>query len=169
MALSLLAGTVSAFMQNPAVVALFLPVASRVSARTGYPLSHLLMPMGFCVVLGGTMSMVGNSPMILLNDLLLAANRNLPGGVESLKGLTLFAVLPVGLALFMLGIGYFRLYAHRLLTADEDRQPVTPGTTESYFEKVYGIRGQVCELTVEAGSPLIGHSIQEAETLPGAR
>lgn len=167
-ALSLLAGTVSAFMQNPAVVALFLPVASRVSARTGYPLSHLLMPMGFCVVLGGTMSMVGNSPMILLNDLLLAANRNLPGGVESLKGLTLFAVLPVGLALFMLGIGYFRLYAHRLLTADEDRQPVTPGTTESYFEKVYGIRGQVCELTVEAGSPLIGHSIQEAETLPGA-
>jgi len=46
--------------------------------------------------------------------------------------------------------------------------PVTPGTTESYFEQVYGIRGEVFELTVEAGSSLIGHSIQEAETLPGA-
>ena len=167
-ALSLVAGTVSAFMQNPAVVALFLPVASRIAARTGYPLSHLLMPMGFCVVLGGTMSMVGNSPMILLNDLLLAANRNLPSGAESLKPLPLFAVLPVGLALFMMGIGYFRFYGSKILSAQDDRLPVTPGTTESYFEQVYGIRGEVFELTVEAGSSLIGHSIQEAETLPGA-
>lgn len=167
-ALCLLSGTISAFMQNPAVVALFLPVASRVAARTGYPLSHLLMPMGFCVVLGGTMSMVGNSPMILLNDLLLAANRNLPSGAESLRAMPLFAVLPVGLALFMLGIGYFRFYGSRLLSAETDRQPVTPGTTESYFEQVYGIRGEVCELTVESASPLIGHSVQEAEILPGA-
>ncbi len=167
-ALSLVAGTVSAFMQNPAVVALFLPVASRIAARTGYPLSHLLMPMGFCVVLGGTMSMVGNSPMILFNDLLLAANRNLPSGAESLRALPLFAVLPVGLALFMVGVGYFRFYGSKVLSAQDDRLPVTPGTTESYFEQVYGIRGEVYELTVDAGSALIGHSIQDAETLPGA-
>lgn len=167
-ALSLLAGTISAFMQNPAVIALFLPVASRIAARTGYPLTHLLMPMGFCVVLGGTMSMVGNSPMILLNDLLLAANRSLPSGAESLRALPLFAVLPVGLALFMMGVFYFRFWGSRQLEAQDDRQPVTPGTTESYFEQVYGIRGEVIELTVEAGSVLIGLSVQEAETLPGA-
>ena len=167
-ALSLVAGSTSAFMQNPAVVALFLPVASRIAARTGYPLSHLLMPMGFCVVLGGSMSMVGSSPMILLNDLLLAANRNLPSGAESLRALPLFAVLPVGLALFLSGIAYFRFFGSRLLTSQDDRLPVTPGTTESYFEQVYGIRGEVYELTVEAGSALIGQSIQEAETLSGA-
>lgn len=167
-ALSLVAGTASAFMQNPAVVALFLPVASRIAARTGYPLTHLLMPMGFCVVLGGTMSMVGNSPMILLNDLLLAANRNLPSGAESLRALPLFAVLPVGLALFMAGILYFRLWASRQLESQDDRQPVTPGTTESYFEQVYGIRGEVAELTIEAGSALIGLNIHDAEALAGA-
>jgi di/tricarboxylate transporter len=120
------------------------------------------------VVLGGTMSMVGNSPMILLNDLLLAANRNLPSGAESLRALPLFAMLPVGLALFMAGIAYFRFFGSQLLTQQDDRQPVTPGTTESYFEQVYGIAGEVYELSVEAGSPLIGHSIQDAETLPGA-
>jgi di/tricarboxylate transporter len=167
-ALSLVAGSTSAFMQNPAVVALFLPVASRIAARTGYPLSHLLMPMGFCVVLGGSMSMVGSSPMILLNDLLLAANRNLPSGAESLRALPLFAVLPLGLALFLTGIAYFRFYGSKILTSQTDRLPVTPGTTESYFEQVYGIRGEVFELTVEAGSALIGQSIQEAETLSGA-
>jgi len=166
--LCIVAGTVSAFMQNPAVVALFLPVASRIAARTGYPLAHLLMPMGFCVVLGGTMSMVGNSPMILLNDLLVAANRNLPSGAESLRALPLFSVLPVGLALFMVGVAYFRFYAGPLLAAQDDRQPVTPGTTESYFEQVYGIRGEMFELLVEPGSTLIGLSVQDAETLSGA-
>ncbi len=167
-ALCLVSGTISAFMQNPAVVALFLPVASRIAARTGYPLAHLLMPMAFCVVLGGTMSMVGNSPMILLNDLLLAANRNLPSGAESLRALPLFAVLPVGLALFLVGIAYFRFYAGPRLAAEEDRLPVTPGTTASYFEQVYGIRGEMFELVVDAGSTLIGISIQDAETLAGA-
>lgn len=167
-ALCLVSGTVSAFMQNPAVVALFLPVASRIAARTGYPLAHLLMPMGFCVVLGGTMSMVGNSPMILLNDLLLAANRNLPSGAESLRALPLFAVLPIGLALFLMGIAYFRFYAGPLLAGEEDRLPVTPGTTSSYFEQVYGIRGEMFELTIDAGSTLIGISVQDAETLSGA-
>ncbi len=167
-ALCLVAGTVSAFMQNPAVVALFLPVTSRIAARTGYPLAHLLMPMGFCVVLGGTMSMVGNSPMILLNDLLLAANRNLPSGAESLRALPLFAVLPVGLALFLVGIAYFRFHAGPLLAGEDDRLPVTPGTTASYFEQVYGIRGQMFELLIDAGSTLTGLSVQDAETLPGA-
>ena len=167
-ALSLVAGTVSMFMQNPAVVALFLPVASRIAARTGYPLSHLLMPMGFCVVLGGTMSMVGNSPMILLNDLLQAANRNLPSGAQTFRILPLFAVLPVGLALFIAGIAYFRLYANRILIDQDDRIPVTPGTMESYFEQVYGIRGEVFELTVDAASSLIGQSIQAVETMPAA-
>ncbi len=168
MALCLVSGTVSAFMQNPAVVALFLPVASRIAARTGYPLAHLLMPMAFCVVLGGTMSLVGNSPMILLNDLLIAANRNLPSGADSLRALPLFSVLPVGLALFLLGIAYFRFYAGPMLAAQDDRQPVTPGTTESYFEQVYGIRGEMFELMVDPGSTLIGLSVQDAETLSGA-
>lgn len=168
LALAIVAGSTSAFMQNPAVVALFLPVASRIAARTGYPLSHLLMPLGFCVILGGTMSMVGSSPMILLNDLLLAANRNLPPGAESLKALGLFEVMPVGLGLFVLGLAYFQIYGRRRLPSDEQGPAVTPGTTEGYFERVYGIRGRVTELTVDAGSALIGQSIQDAETLPGS-
>ncbi len=43
------AGAMSAFMQNPAVTALFLPVVSRISSRTGLPLSRLLLPMASCI------------------------------------------------------------------------------------------------------------------------
>ena len=58
--------------------ALFLPVVSRISARSGISMSRLLMPMGFCAILGGTVTMVGSSPLILLNDLILTSNKALP-------------------------------------------------------------------------------------------
>ncbi|NIP88791.1 MAG: SLC13 family permease, partial [Gammaproteobacteria bacterium] len=56
---------ISSFMQNVGAAALFLPVVSRISTRTGIALSRLLMPMGFCAILGGTLTMVGSSPLIL--------------------------------------------------------------------------------------------------------
>ena len=68
--LSMCVAYISSFMQNIGAAALFLPVASRISRRTAIPLSRLLMPMGFCAILGGTMTMVGSSPLILLNDLI---------------------------------------------------------------------------------------------------
>ena len=40
------AGLNSSFMQNPSVMALYLPVASRLSSRTGLPLSRFLLPLG---------------------------------------------------------------------------------------------------------------------------
>ncbi len=166
MTLSAFAGVLSAFMQNPAVAALFLPVASRVSSRTGYPLSHLLMPMGFCIILGGQMSTVGNSPMILLNDLVASINRNLPQGAETLQPYPLFSVFPVGLGLFVLGLLYFRFFGKYLLP-EADKQSVTPSRTETYFEQLYGSSGEIFELEVQSGSPLIGVTVLEAESLPG--
>ncbi|WP_419597632.1 SLC13 family permease, partial [Thiolapillus sp.] len=59
-------GFISSFMQNVGAATLFLPVVSRISARSGLPMSRLLMPMGFTAILGGTMTMVGSSPLILL-------------------------------------------------------------------------------------------------------
>ena len=71
-------GIISSFMQNVGAAALFLPVLSRISVRAELPMSRLLMPMGFCAILGGTITMVGSSPLILLNDLMGVANAGLP-------------------------------------------------------------------------------------------
>ncbi|RPI43529.1 MAG: SLC13 family permease, partial [Betaproteobacteria bacterium] len=49
-------GFISSFMQNVGAAALFLPVVSRISARTGLAMSRLVMPMGFCALLGGTIT-----------------------------------------------------------------------------------------------------------------
>lgn len=164
---SLCAGLLSGFMQNPSVAALFLPVASRLSGRTGIALSRLLMPIGVAIVMGGGLTMVGNSPLILLNDLLVAANGNLPSGAASLEPFTMFAPLPVGLALLLASLLFFRHFGARLLHEGDDKG-VTPARTESYFARAYGIEGEVFELTVTAESPLVGMSVGEAESQRGA-
>ena len=96
-------GFISSFLQNVGAAALFIPVVSRISARTGLPLSRLLMPMGFCAILGGTMTMVGSSPLILLNDLIVSANATLPPA-QQMEPFGLFSVTPIGFALVLTGI-----------------------------------------------------------------
>ncbi len=161
------AALLSAFMQNPAVTALMLPVASRLSGRTGIALSRMLLPIATAVIMGGTLTMIGNSPLILLNDLLAAANRNLPPGAAALDPLPLFATLPVGLALVAVALVYWHFGARRWL-ADDETKGVAPARTDRYFAQTYGIAGELWELTLTADSPLVGMSVGEAEQQRGA-
>jgi len=113
-------GVISSFLQNVGAAALFLPVVSRISARTGIALSRLLMPIGFCAILGGTMTMVGSSPLILLNDLIITANATLPDN-QKMDTFGLFSVTPIGLALIATGIAYFMLLGRWVLSAGRQR------------------------------------------------
>ncbi|MBB1088255.1 SLC13 family permease [Lysobacter sp. SG-8] len=162
-----IAGLNSSFMQNPAVMALYLPVASRLSSRTGLSLPRLLLPIAAAIMMGSALTMVGNSPLILLNDLLVAANSNLPSGAATLEPLKMFAPLPIGLTLLAAALAYFHFFGHKLEREDSGKG-VTPARTQSYFAKAYGIEGDVYELTVTAESPLVGMSLGEAEALHGA-
>lgn len=161
-------GSLSAVIQSQALAALFLPVASRVSARTGIPLKRLLLPMACMILCGTNITMISNSPLILLNDLIASANRNLPPGAQTIEPFSLFAVAPIGIPLLLGGLLFFALFTRRLLPSDEERQKVTPGRTETYFAETYGIDGDVVELLVTTDSPLVGMSVGEVEQLRGA-
>ena len=158
------AGITSSIMQNPSVMSLFLPVASRLSSRTGLTLSRMLLPLAAAIVMGGALTMVGNSPLILLNDLLVAANANLPSGAASLEPLNMFAPMPIGIALLAASLAYFHFFGSKLLREDGG-DAVTPARTQSYFSRAYGIDGDVHELTVTVDSPLVGMSLGDAEAL----
>jgi di/tricarboxylate transporter len=165
-----IAGINSPLMQSPAVMALYLPVASRLSSRTGLPLSRFLLPIAAAIIMGSSLTMVGSSPLILLNDLLVSSNSNLPSGTAVLHPLKMFAPLPAGLALLLLCLAYFHFLGDRLLSRPDADEPsaVTPARTQSYFAKSYGIEGDVYELTVGADSPLVGMALGEAEAMRGA-
>ena len=161
-------GVISGMMQNVGATALFMPVMSRISTRTRIPLSRLLMPMGTCAILGGTLTMVGSSPLILLNDLIENANRALPPGVETLQTFHLFDVTPVGIALLLSGIVYFLVVGRFFLPETKEKATGAPARTDSYFADVYGIEGDLFELLVTVDSPLVGMTIRDAEQMEGA-
>ncbi len=162
---ALVSGTVaiiSSFMQNVGAAALFLPVVSRISAQTGVSMSRLVMPMGFCAILGGTLTMVGSSPLIMLNDLLIGAGRNLPEG-QTLRTFDLFDVTPLGLALVASGLLYFLLFGRRLIRG-EGQKPVSRGAgTVRYLRRVHGVDAAVREVEVPSESPFVGLDIDQLQ------
>ncbi|SMC99376.1 TrkA-C domain-containing protein [Desulfocicer vacuolatum DSM 3385] len=109
-AISFTVAVISSFMQNIGAAALFLPAIQRISKMQKIPLSRLLMPVGFSAILGGTITLVGCSPLILLNDLLLPFN---------LKPFGLFDVTPIGLTLVAGGIACFIVLGRFILPQGE--------------------------------------------------
>ncbi|MCF8043008.1 MAG: SLC13 family permease [Desulfarculaceae bacterium] len=120
--ISLTVAFISSFMQNIGAAALFLPAVQRISKNLKIPIGKLLMPIGFSAILGGTVTLVGSSPLILLNDLMIPFK---------LEPFGLFDVTPVGLALVAAGIACFVFFGRFILPggkaeesspAAEDRQ-----------------------------------------------
>ncbi len=156
-------GFISSFMQNVGAAALFLPVVSRISSRSGLPMSRLLMPMGFTAILGGTMTMVGSSPLILLNDLILTSNKALPAE-QQMDTWGLFSVTPVGAALIVTGILYFVLAGRFVLPKTESESSTVGADPMAYFHDIYGVNYTVNEIVVVDGSELIGKELDAIET-----
>jgi Na+/H+ antiporter NhaD/arsenite permease-like protein len=92
-----LIAVISSVMQNTGAAVLFLPAIRLVASyRLKIPISRVLMPIGMSAILGGTLTMIGTSPLILLNDIL-------PPGMPKFGFLEL---TPIGLALVVGGIAY---------------------------------------------------------------
>ena len=156
-------GIISSFMQNVGAAALFLPVVGRISARSGLPMSRLLMPMGFTAILGGTVTMVGSSPLILLNDLILTSNKALP--VEhQMEAWGLFSVTPIGLALVATGIIYFVIAGRFVLPKTVKSEKGKSSDPMKYFKEVYNIDFALYEIVVPDNSKLIGQKLDDVET-----
>ena len=155
-------GIISSFMQNVGAAALFLPVVSRISARSGLPMSRLLMPMGFCAILGGTVTMVGSSPLILLNDLILTSNQALPVETQ-METWSLFSVTPIGLALLAAGILYFVIAGRFVLPSNKGDDGASQRATD-YFDDTYGVDYDIYEVRVPNQSPIIGKNLDEIES-----
>ncbi len=162
---SLISGTVavvSSFMQNVGAAALYLPVVSRISTRTRLPMARLVMPMGFCAILGGTMTMVASSPLIMLNDLIKSANRNLAAD-EAMREFSLFSVTPVGIALVVTGMIFFLVFGKFILPKGAKVSSNRGTGTVRYMRRLHGVHAAVREVEVPEGSILVGMDIAGAQ------
>jgi len=126
-------------------------------------MSRLLMPMGFCAILGGTVTMVGSSPLILLNDLILTSNTALPAD-QQMSTWGLFSVTPIGVALVATGILYFVVAGRFVLPASNTESSTSGSDAMKYFHDVYDIDYELYELVIPDDSELIGKHLDDIET-----
>ena len=149
--LSISTGLLSGLIQNIGAAALFLPGILQVSRRTKIPASSLIMPIGFAAILGGTLTMVGSGPLILVNDLL----RN-----EGHEAYNLFSVTPVGIVLLLSGIGYFLLLGNKVLP--EKKVGETGKTEQEKLVEKLDLPSNIKLLTLTRESLLAGKTTEEA-------
>ena len=149
--LSLSTGLLSGLIQNIGSAALFLPGILQVSRRTKIPASSLIMPIGFAAILGGTLTMVGSGPLILVNDLL----RN-----EGHEAYNLFSVTPVGIVLLLSGIGYFLLFGSKVLPRKKVGE--TGKTEQEKLVEKLNLPHSIKLLSINEESSLVGKTPEQA-------
>ncbi|SDU53257.1 SLC13 family permease [Desulfobacula phenolica] len=167
--MTLISGTVafiSSFMQNIGAAALFLPATNRICRQLNVPVSRILIPMGFCAVIGGCITLVGSSPLILLNDLMASwwsNNLNIIGN-KPFEAFGLFSVTPIGIALVTSAMVYFVLFRKIVLPA-VTLQAEDHCLLDQDLECTYGLEiHNAYELNVPAG--FVTRRLDELEIRP---
>jgi di/tricarboxylate transporter len=135
-------GILSAFMNNTAVVAMFIPAIQDWAQRLGIPASKLLLPLSYAAILGGTCTLIGTSTNLVVDGML---------QTELDIHLGLFDLAWVGVPLLLIGGAFLVMFGSRLLP---DR-----GGVRDELDQVrkYGV-----EVEVVSPGPLVGKSIAEA-------
>ena len=143
--MALIASTVafiSSFMQNIGAAALFMPAARRIARQTNIPVSRILMPMGFCAIIGGCITLIGSSPLILLNDVMKITD-------PDVQSFGLFSVTPIGIALTISALIYFIFLGRFVLPAAQGEE--STGPMSALLSSTYRNVGALFELHVPEG------------------
>ncbi len=155
------AAGLSGFMNNTPLVAMLIPAVNDWAKQHRLAPSKLMMPLSFAAILGGTCTLIGTSTNLVVNGMLIQAadaQRAAEGGSALPRGLGMFDIAWVGIPAAVLGIA-FVILLHRYLLPD--RLPPRSAVADP--------REYTIEMMVEAGSPLVGKTIEQAglRHLPG--
>ncbi len=135
---------ISAFINNVAATAMFIPVAESLSETYRMRASHLLMPIAYASLLGGVCTLTGTSTNVAVAGAL-QEHGQAPLGI--------FELTPIGLPLALIGLGYM-LVTYRWLPG---RARPSDEPSESDGDR----RLFMTELEVPEDSPAIGRTVRE--------
>lgn len=143
------AATISVFINNSPVVAMFTSAVQDWCKRSEFKPSTFLLPLSYASILGGTCSLIGTSTNLVVDSLIQQS-----GGV----GFDLFELAYVGIPITLIGCLYLIIARPYLLA---NRQ----GAIESFND----VREYLVEMQVNSNCEMAGQTIQDAglRHLPG--
>lgn len=142
--------SLSAFLNNTPIVAMFIPAVSDWCRKLRLSPSKLMIPLSYAAIMGGMCTLIGTSTNLVVNGLILAET--------DLPGLRMFDLVPVGVPCAIAGSLMLILSQRWLLPT---RKPALAETDDP--------REYTVEMVVEEGSPLSGKTVEKAglRHLPG--
>ena len=151
--LSVLVGTVSAFMNNIGALAIFMPVALHSAGKRDFPASAILMPMAFASLLGGMTTLIGTPPNMIVSSFRIDASG---------QPFSLFSFAPVGIGVALAGILFVTLIGWRLL-------PRRQGAVAGDKTVTGNFKAYLSEVQVLPGSALAGKTLGDVAHLGECR
>jgi len=134
-------GAISAFMNNTAAVAIFLPIVVAAAKALDVSPGKLLMPLSFASMFGGVCTLIGTSTNILVSSI--AEEHGLPA-------IGMFEMLRLGLIFFAAGAVYMVTFGVRLLP---DRRAT------GLLGERYQMAEYLAEVVVGPEAKSVGHPI----------
>ena len=137
----------SVFVKNIGALAMMMPVAFQIARRNNTPVSALLMPMAFGSLLGGTVTLIGTSPNIIVSRV----RQELTG-----QPFGMFDFAYVGITLAIVGV-LFLSVGYRLLPRDRKGR--------ASMDAAFDFEGYTTEVLVTEQSSIIGKTVGETKKL----
>ncbi len=137
-ALLLFIAVISAFINNTAAVAIFIPVIMGIASKVGVSPSKMLMPLSFAGMIGGVTTLIGTSTNILVSSI--AVERGL-------DAISMFELTPMGLIFVVAGFLFLFTFGIRMIP---DRRK------EAELTDQFDMQSYLTDISINPGSDLIG-------------
>ncbi len=144
---------IGAFVSNTGTVALMMPIVMSMTAKGNLSSRRYLMPMAFASSMG-MFTLISTPPNLVIQDALTGAGH---------KALSFFSFAPVGAIAVLVGVGILFFLSKWLLGQKKDQTEGGEKKGKSLAELVeqYNLSQQTYQISVPAGSPLIGGRLDE--------
>jgi di/tricarboxylate transporter len=132
----------SGFLNNTPVVATMIPAIHTWSRKIGIAPSKLMIPLSYCAILGGTLTLIGTSTNLIVNSLY----QSLTGDV----GFSLFSITAVGVPVAIIALLFIWIFFPKWLPDREQNKAFA------------NLREFTLEVSVVHNGPLVGKTVEEA-------
>lgn len=143
----IIVGVISAFINNTAAVAIFIPVIISLSKDIGESASKLLMPMSFAAMFGGVCTLIGTSTNLLVDSI---ATDN------DLAGFGMFDFAPVGMIFFVVGFIYLFTIGIKLIPERRKDESLTD---------TFEMQSYLTDVVLQPNSPFVGTPLKNTELI----